>query len=95
MVLVEKVLGNAGDPEWAQRLADVSVEPLSLDHWEAQKNRFRKKTASGREVAPKWTLVEFGPEAACRNESSVSRLSNAYRRIAARSVSRIPGSAAR
>ena len=24
---------------------------MSLDHWEAQKNRFRKKTASGREVA--------------------------------------------
>ena len=51
MVLVEKVLGNAGDPEWARRLAEVAVEPLSLDHWEAQKNRFRKKTASGREVA--------------------------------------------
>ena len=51
MVLVEKVLGNAGDPEWAQRLADVSVEPLSLDHWEAQKNRFRKKTAGGVELA--------------------------------------------
>ena len=51
MVLVEKVLGNAGDPEWALRLSEGSVEPLSLDHWEAQKNRFRKKTASGREVA--------------------------------------------
>jgi urease accessory protein len=51
MVLVEKVLGNASDPEWARRLDEVAVEPLSLDHWEAQKNRFRKKTASGREVA--------------------------------------------
>ena len=51
MVLVEKVLGNASDSEWARRLAEVAVEPLSLDHWEAQKNRFRKKTASGREVA--------------------------------------------
>ena len=51
MVLIEKVLGNAGDPEWAARLAAGTVEPLALDHWEAQKNRFRKKTASGREVA--------------------------------------------
>ena len=51
MILIEKVLGNAGDPEWAGRLAAGSVEPLALDHWEAQKNRFRKKTASGREVA--------------------------------------------
>jgi urease accessory protein len=51
LVLIEKVLGNAGDPEWAGRLAAGTVDPLALDHWEAQKNRFRKKTASGREVA--------------------------------------------
>ena len=51
MILIEKVLGNAGDPEWARRLAAGSVETLALDHWEAQKNRFRKKTASGVEVA--------------------------------------------
>jgi urease accessory protein len=49
--LIEKVLGNAGDPEWAAQLAAGTVEPLALDHWEAQKNRFRKKTASGVEVA--------------------------------------------
>ena len=51
MILIEKVLGNAGDPMWAARLAAGTVEPLALDHWEAQKNRFRKKTASGVEVA--------------------------------------------
>ena len=51
MILIEKVLGNAGDPVWAARLAAGTVEPLALDHWEAQKNRFRKKTASGVEVA--------------------------------------------
>jgi urease accessory protein len=51
MVLVEKVLGNAGDPEWAARIAAGAIEPLPLDHWEAQKNRFRKKTVTGREVA--------------------------------------------
>jgi urease accessory protein len=51
LVLIEKVLGNAGDPEWAGRLAAGTVDPLALDHWEAQKNRFRKKTASGCEVA--------------------------------------------
>jgi urease accessory protein len=45
------VLGNASDPEWAARLAAANVEPLALDHWEAQKNRFRKKTASGHEIA--------------------------------------------
>ena len=51
MILIEKVLGNVSDPEWAARLAAGTVEPLALDHWEAQKYRFRKKTSSGREIA--------------------------------------------
>jgi len=51
LILIESVLGNAGDPEWAPRLAGGTVDPLPLDHWEAQKNRFRKKTAGGVEVA--------------------------------------------
>ncbi len=51
MILVEAVLGNAGDPEWAARLAAAAVDELALDHWEAQKNRFRKKTAGGVELA--------------------------------------------
>ena len=51
MHLVEAVLGNAADPQWAERLAGASIDPLELDHWEAQKNRFRKKTAGGLELA--------------------------------------------
>jgi urease accessory protein len=51
MILVEAVLGNAADPEWAARLAGAAVDTLALDHWEAQKNRFRKKTAAGVEMA--------------------------------------------
>ncbi|HSW33217.1 MAG TPA: hypothetical protein VLH36_06330, partial [Steroidobacteraceae bacterium] len=51
MILVEAVLGNAADAQWAARLADATVDPVELDHWEAQKNRFRKKTASGVELA--------------------------------------------
>jgi len=51
LVLIESILGNAGDPDWTARLAAVAVDPLALDHWEAQKNRFRKKTAAGVEVA--------------------------------------------
>jgi urease accessory protein len=51
MILVEAVLGNAKDPHWAARLAAVAVDALELDHWEAQKNRFRKKTAGGIELA--------------------------------------------
>jgi urease accessory protein len=51
VVLIERILGNAGDPDWAARLGAVHVDPLALDHWEAQKNRFRKTTAGGVEVA--------------------------------------------
>jgi urease accessory protein len=51
VILVEAVLGNVDDPEWAARLAAAVVDPLDLDHWEAQKNRFRKKTGSGAELA--------------------------------------------
>ena len=51
MILIEHILGNAADPQWAERLATGAADPLALDHWEAQKNRFRKKTASGLEIA--------------------------------------------
>jgi len=51
LIIVERVAGNTKDDEWAARLAGATVETLALDHWEAQKNRFRKKTASGREIA--------------------------------------------
>jgi len=51
MILVEAVLGNAAEPEWAARLAAATVDTLELDHWEAQKNRLRKKTAGGLEIA--------------------------------------------
>ena len=51
MILVEAILGNAADAAWSSRLAGVTVDPLALDHWEAQKNRFRKRTASGLELA--------------------------------------------
>jgi urease accessory protein len=51
LILVEAVLGNAADPEWVARLAEATIDPLELDHWEAQKNRFRKKTRGGAELA--------------------------------------------
>jgi urease accessory protein len=51
MILVEAVLGNADEPQWAARLSTASVDQLDLDHWEAQKNRLRKKTAGGVDLA--------------------------------------------
>jgi urease accessory protein len=51
MILVESVLGNASEPEWAARLAAATLDTFALDHWEAQKNRLRKKTTGGLEIA--------------------------------------------
>jgi urease accessory protein len=51
MIVIETVLGNIRDPEWTHRLSSGSEDSLALDQWEAQKNRFRKKTARGTEVA--------------------------------------------
>ena len=51
MVVIETVLGNISDPEWAGRLAASEVDVLEIDQWEAQKSRFRKLTAKGAEVA--------------------------------------------
>ncbi len=50
-VVVDRVLGNAGDPVWQQRLACAQVDKLMLDQWEAQKNRLRKTTVGGADIA--------------------------------------------
>lgn len=51
MILVEKTLGNAGDPAWSKQLEGAVIDPLELDQWQAQKNRFRRKTKAGVELA--------------------------------------------
>ena len=51
MILVEKALGNARDPSWAQLLEDAVIDTLDLDQWQAQKSRMRLKTEAGVEVA--------------------------------------------
>jgi len=51
VILVESVVGNLADAAWKPRLAGAQLDPLVLDHWEAQKNRLRKRTAAGTEIA--------------------------------------------
>ena len=51
VILIESILGNIDDPNWKPRLAGARLDALALDHWEAQKNRLRKRTESGTEVA--------------------------------------------
>lgn len=51
MILIESVLGNVQEPVWKQRLDSSRIDWLVLDQWEAQKNRFRKRTAKDTEIA--------------------------------------------
>ena len=51
MILVEKKLGNLGDPEWHERSHTATVDPLVLQQWEAPKSRLRKASEGGVELA--------------------------------------------
>ncbi|MBR0819849.1 urease accessory protein UreE [Bradyrhizobium liaoningense] len=51
MIVIQTVLGNIGDREWAERLSAANTDLLEIDQWEAQKSRFRKTTAKGVEIA--------------------------------------------
>lgn len=51
MNLIETILGNARDEPWKARLEGARIDPLTLDQWQAQKNRFRRTTEGGTELA--------------------------------------------
>jgi urease accessory protein len=51
MILIESIIGNERDGPWPERLERAEVDYLQLDQWQAQKNRFRKTTARGTELA--------------------------------------------
>jgi urease accessory protein len=51
MILVEQVVGNANEAGWKKQLEGATLDYLRLDQWQAQKNRFRKCTEGGVELA--------------------------------------------
>lgn len=51
MILVESTLGNLRDPLWQQRAQHATVDRLVLEQWEAPKNRLRKASEGGVELA--------------------------------------------
>ncbi len=51
MILVEGKLGNLADPVWHDRAHHAQIDPLILEQWEAPKNRLRKTTEGGVELA--------------------------------------------
>jgi urease accessory protein len=51
MILVEAIVGNVNEPHWKEQLQGATLDYLSLDQWQAQKNRFRKNSEGGVELA--------------------------------------------
>ncbi|MBS7544047.1 urease accessory protein UreE [Ancylobacter oerskovii] len=51
MILVENTLGNLRDPIWQERSRLAVVDRLVLEQWEAPKNRLRKESEGGMELA--------------------------------------------
>ena len=51
MILVESILGSLHDSAWSDRLGGARIDWLVLDQWDAQKNRFRRRTGGNQEIA--------------------------------------------
>jgi urease accessory protein len=51
MILVEKVLGNIGEPDWDALSRRARLELLVLEQWDAPKSRLRKTTEGGLDLA--------------------------------------------
>jgi len=51
MNLIETVVGNIRDDPWKAKLENARIDVLTLDQWQAQKNRFRRKSEGGVELA--------------------------------------------
>jgi urease accessory protein len=51
VILIESIIGNANEAQWKARLEGAGIDWLHLDQWDAQKNRFRRRTREGLELA--------------------------------------------
>lgn len=51
MILIESTLGNIKDPHWQEKARAAQIDPLVLEQWEAPKNRLRKASEGGVELA--------------------------------------------
>ncbi|MGS0680794.1 hypothetical protein ACVBIL_06515 [Shewanella sp. 125m-7] len=51
MILVEKIVGNSTEPSWINALEGYEIDYLNLEQWEAPKNRIRKNSQRGYEIA--------------------------------------------
>lgn len=51
MIIIDRIIGNIADPKWKSGELNLEPDILHLDFSEAQKNRLRKSTNGGIEIA--------------------------------------------
>jgi urease accessory protein len=51
MDIIEKIVGNIHDDRWKAKLEGARIDLVTLDQWQAQKNRFRRRSEAGVELA--------------------------------------------
>ncbi|MET0773163.1 MAG: urease accessory protein UreE [Candidatus Limnocylindrales bacterium] len=51
VITIDRVLGNASDPVWAERLEGAALASFVRDEWEALRRGMRKPTTGGIELA--------------------------------------------
>ena len=63
MLIIESILGNVRDKQWQERAEKAKVDYLALNQWDAQKNRLRRATDKGNDIAvslPRNTFMQNG-----------------------------------
>lgn len=51
MILIQQTQGNLADANWQDKHLDYQIDTLPLEQWEAPKNRLRKTSEGGIELA--------------------------------------------
>ena len=63
MLIIESILGNIRDKQWQDRARKAKVDYLILNQWDAQKNRLRRTSEQGNDIAvslPRNTFMQNG-----------------------------------
>ncbi len=50
-MIIDSIVGNVKDEIWEKKLSNALIDYVTLNQWEAQKNRFKRLSDQGVEVA--------------------------------------------
>lgn len=63
MRIIDSILGNTSDSQWQERAKTAKIDYLALNQWDAQKNRLRRTSEDGDDIAvslPRNTFLKNG-----------------------------------